>query len=184
MNKSILALTLFVSATVFAHGGGHLKGTIATVDGNQMTLMTKAKAPELVKFDKDTHFENDGKPAIAGALAPGLRVVVHLKEGAKPPVAAVVKFAAPASVRIDVSVNDDGFVLGKVPPLKAGTPVTLVVTRTVEQTCAKDIVLKDFGLSVPLPLDKPVEVTFVPRQAGKVHFACAMNMLSGDLQVQ
>ncbi len=184
MNKSILALTLLTSAAVFAHGGGHLKGTVATVGTNQLTLTTQAKTPESIVFDKDTRFENNGKTASAAALAPGLRVVVHFKEGVKPPVAAVVKFAAPAPVRIEVSVNDDGFVLGKVPPIKAGTPVTLVVTRTVEQTCAKDIVLNDFGLSVPLPLAKPVEVTFVPRKAGKVHFACAMNMLSGDLMVQ
>ena len=184
MKKSILVFTLFASTAVFAHGAGHLKGTVAAVGTSQLTLTTEAKTPESVAFDKETRFENSGKAASAAAMAPGLRVVVHLREGAKPRVAAFVKFAAPEPVRIEVSVNDDGFVLGKVPPLKAGTPVTLVVTRTVEQTCAKDIVLKDFGLSVPLPLAKPVEVTFVPKQAGKVHFACAMDMLSGDLQVR
>lgn len=183
MNRSVFALTLFVSVTVFAHGGGHLKGSIATVDAKQLTLTTGAKSPELIAFDKETRFENAGKPATAAALAPGLRVVVHLKAGARPAVAAVVKFAAPTAVRIEVAVTKDGFVLGKVPSLKVGTPVTLVVTRTVEQTCATDIVLKEFGLSVPLPLSKPVEVTFVPRQAGKVHFACAMDMISGDLKV-
>ena len=38
--------------------------------------------------------------------------------------------------------------------------------------------------AVGLPLSKPVEVTFVPTKAGKVHFACAMDMVSGDLQVE
>ena len=184
MNRPLLTLALLASGAVFAHGAGHLKGAIASVDAKQVTLTTEEKDPELISLTKDTRFENDGKPAAASALAPGLRVIVHLKEGAKTPTAALVKFAAPAPVRVEVAVTGDGFVVGKVPPLKVGTPVTLVVTRTVEKTCATDIVLKEFGLSVPLPLSKPVEVTIVPKQAGKVHFACAMNMVAGDLQVQ
>lgn len=184
MNKSLLTLALLASGAVFAHGAGHLKGVIASVDAKQVTLTTEEKSPAVVSIDKTTKFENDGKPATVGALAPGLRVIVHLKGGAKTPTAALVKFAAPAPVRVEVAVTADGFVVGKAPPLKVGTPVTLVVTRNVEKTCATDIVLKDFGLSVPLPLSKPVEVTIVPKQAGKVHFACAMDMVTGDLQVQ
>ena len=185
MNRSLLTLALLATPAVFAHGAGHLKGVVANADANQVTLTTEAKTPEVIRFDKDTRFDNDGKPAVVSALAPGLRVIVHLKPGAKLPTAALVKFAAPPPVRVEVSVTADGFVVGKAaPPLKVGTPVTLVVTRTVEKTCATDIVLKEFGLSVPLPLSKPVEVTFVPTQTGKVHFACAMDMLTGDLQVQ
>lgn len=183
MNRALVTISFLVSAVAFAHGAGHLKGVVTTVDARQVTVTTEEKSPEVVSFDKDTRFENDGKAATAGALAPGLRVVVHLKAGARIPTAALVKFAAPAPVRIEVTVTEDGFVVGKVPTLKVGTPVTLVVTRKVEQTCATDIVLKNFGLSVPLPLSKPVEVTFVPTAPGKVHFACAMDMVSGDLKV-
>ena len=60
----------------------------------------------------------------------------------------------------------------------------VVVTRTVEKTCATDIVLKDFGLSQPLPLNRPVEVTFTPTKAGNVRFACAMDMISATLKVE
>ncbi len=184
MSRTLLTLALFTSGAAFAHGAGHLKGVIASVDAKQVTLTTEEKEPEIVSLDKSTRFENDGKPAASSALAPGLRVIVHLKEGAKTTTAALVKFAAPAPVRVEVAVTGDGFVVGKVPPLKVGTPVTLVVTRNEEKTCATDIVLKEFGLSVPVPLAKPVEVTIVPMQAGKVHFACAMDMVAGDLQVQ
>lgn len=185
MNRSSLALTLLLSAAAWAHGGGgHLKGFVASADEKQVTVTTEEKKTEVVAFDKDTLFESDGKPATAKALVPGLRVVVHLKAGAKLQTAALVKFAAGTPVRISVEVTKDGFVVANAPSLKAGTPVTLVVTRTVEKTCATDIVLKEFGLSVPLPLGKPVEVTFVPTQPGKVHFACAMDMFSGDLKVE
>jgi plastocyanin domain-containing protein len=92
------------------------------------------------------------------------------------------KAAAPA--RLEVSVTSDGFVVATPRTLKVGQPVTLVVTRSAERTCATDIVLKDFGISKPLPLGKPVEVTFTPTRKGKVHFACAMDMVSGDLTVE
>ena len=184
MNRTLFAVTFLVSAAAFAHGAGHLKGVLSAVDTRQFTVTTEEKTSEVVSFDKATRFENDGKVATVSALAPGLRVVVHLKAGAKTPTAVLVKFAAPAAVRIEVAVTEDGFVVGKAPTLKVGTPVTLVVTRKVEKTCATDVVLKEFGLSVPLPLSTPVEVTFVPKQPGKVHFACAMDMVSGELKVE
>lgn len=184
MTRTLLTLALLASGAGFAHGAGHLKGVVATAGAKQLTLTTAEKKTELVGLDEDTRYENEGRPATASALAPGLRVVVHLKQGTKTPTAALVKFAAPAPVRVEVAVTADGFVVEKAPPLKVGGPVTLVVTRKVEKTCATDIVLKEFGLSVPLPLSKPVEVTFVPKQAGKVHFACAMDMVAGELEVQ
>ncbi len=92
--------------------------------------------------------------------------------------------AGAAPGRVEISVTSDGFVVNKAGKLTAGQPVTVVVTRTVDQTCATDIVLKDFGIKQPLPLNQPVEVHFTPDKAGKVHFACAMDMLSGDLNVE
>ena len=185
MNRASLAITLLLSAAAWAHGGGaHFKGSVSYADEKQLTVTTEEKKTEVVTFNKDTRFESDGKPATAKALVPGLRVVVHLKAGVKPQTAALVKFSAGTPVRVLVEVTKDGFVVANAPSLKAGTPVTRVVTRTVDNTCATDIVLKEFGLSAPLPLGKPVEVTFVPSKPGKVHFACAMDMFSGELKVE
>ncbi len=184
MNRALLSLTILVSGAALAHGAGHLKGVVVRADAGQLTLTTEAKSPEVVVLEKDTRFENDGKASSVAALTAGLRVVVHLKAGAKTPTAVLVKFAALAPVRIEVAVTADGFVVGKSPVLNVGTPVTLVVTRSVEKTCATEIVLKEFGIAAPLPLSKPVEVTFVPKQAGKVHFSCAMDMVSGELEVK
>ena len=115
--------------------------------------------------------------ALAGAAAAA-------EPAGRQPAAAPAAKAAPAPVRLQVSVTSEGFVVAQPRTLKVGQPVTLVVTRSVERTCATDIVLKEFGISRPLPLGTPVEVTFVPTRAGKVHFACAMDMVSGDLPVE
>lgn len=189
MKRAIpLVLSLALSGSAFAHGGEkHLKGEVAAIDDKQLTLTTETKESVTVGFDKQTQFEKDGKASSAPELLVGSRAVVHLRPGSKVPTAALVKFTAVAQAagqRFDVSVTAAGFTVAHPLPLKVGQPVTLVVTRTVETTCATAIVIKEFGISKPLPLNQPVEVTFVPKKAGKVHFACPMDMVSGDLQVE
>ena len=89
-----------------------------------------------------------------------------------------------ASVQvIEMSVTSEGFVPAEV-KAKVGQPVKLVVTRTVERTCATDIVIKDFGINKPLPLNQAVEVNFTPTAPGKVRFACAMDMIAGVVVVE
>ena len=88
--------------------------------------------------------------------------------------------AAAKAQRVDVEVTKQGFVAAQ-HTVKAGQPVTLVVTRKVEKTCATDIMLKEYGITKPLPLNTPVEVTFTPAAKGEVKFTCAMGMVSGSL---
>lgn len=183
MTRIALLAVATLSVVASAHGGGHLKGVVTQLTDTQLSLTADDKDKVVINLDKDSRFENDGKPSTLKALPVGSKVVVHLKPGAKPQVAALVKFVA-ATARIDVAVTSDGFVVANAPSLKAGQPVTLVVTRSVEKTCATDIVLKEFGISQPLPLNTPVEVTFTPKKAGAVRFACAMDMIAGTLKVE
>ena len=85
--------------------------------------------------------------------------------------------------RIVITVTKNGFEPASV-HLKAGQPVRLVVTRAVERTCATDIVLSEFGIKKPLPLNKPVDVRFTPRKPGAIRYACAMDMIAGSLIVE
>lgn len=85
--------------------------------------------------------------------------------------------------RIVITVTKNGFEPASV-RLKLGQPVRLVVTRKVERTCATDIVVKEYGIKEPLPLNKPVEVRFTPRKPGAIRYACAMDMIAGSLIVQ
>ena len=82
-----------------------------------------------------------------------------------------------------IDVTKEGFVPAEI-KAKAGKPVKLVVTRKVERTCATEIVIKDFGVNKPLPLNQPVEVTFTPSKPGKYRYACGMDMIIGVILVE
>jgi plastocyanin domain-containing protein len=76
---------------------------------------------------------------------------------------------------------------GYEPPVvkaRAGRPLTLVVTRTTDQTCATELVLPEEGLNVPLPLGQPVTITFTPKAPGKLRYSCAMRMFFGEIHVK
>jgi plastocyanin domain-containing protein len=95
---------------------------------------------------------------------------------------AVARAEPPAQV-FRLQVTRDGFVPANL-QVKTGVPVKLVVTRTTERTCATEIVIREMGINQPLPLDKPVTVTFTPRQSGTLRYACGMDMISGVIVVQ
>lgn len=69
--------------------------------------------------------------------------------------------------------------------LKKDEPVKLVVTRNTDQTCATEIVMKDYGINTPLPLNTPVEIAFTPSKTGTLTYGCAMGqMISGVFTVE
>jgi Uncharacterized protein conserved in bacteria len=84
---------------------------------------------------------------------------------------------------IEMSVTAEGFVPAEV-KVKAGKPLKLVVTRKVERTCATEIVIKDFGINKPLPLNQAVEVDFTPVKPGNIRYACPMDMIAGVIVVE
>ena len=88
--------------------------------------------------------------------------------------------------RIDISVTTRGFDPDEI-KVPARVPVTLVFTRKTDQTCTKSVVITlDDGkkLERDLPLDKPVEVAVTFPRAGKLGYACSMNMAKGVIFVQ
>jgi hypothetical protein len=95
-----------------------------------------------------------------------------------------VGLSATGERRISIAVTADGFVPQR-SYVTAGEPVTLVVTRWVDDTCAKDLVLEEYAILAPLPLGEPVQVRFTPLRPGRIRFAaCAMNMVAGELVAQ
>jgi plastocyanin domain-containing protein len=104
--------------------------------------------------------------------------------------ALVITFSASATLAkgtagqvIEISVTREGFVPAQI-KVKAGQPVKLIVTRKTERTCATEIVIKDFGIKQPLPLNQAVDVTFTPTKAGSFRYACAMDMIAGVIIVE
>jgi len=100
-------------------------------------------------------------------------------------VVAVLPHSAQAAEarRVEMAVTSAGFVPAEV-KAKVGEQLTLVVTRKTDKTCAKEIVIKDYGINTPLPLDKAVEVALTPKKAGKIRYACAMDMIAGVIVVE
>ena len=89
-----------------------------------------------------------------------------------------------ASGRIAISVTEKGFEPTPIQVAK-GQPITLVVTRKTDQTCATELTLPEYKIDKKLPLDQPVEITFTPEKAGELVYGCAMDhMISGVIQVR
>lgn len=92
--------------------------------------------------------------------------------------------ATPAAPRaIELTVTEKGFEPTPITVAK-DQPLTLTVTRKTDLTCAKDLVIKDYGVRAALPLNQPVTVSFTPTTSGKLRYSCAMGMISGVLMVQ
>jgi plastocyanin domain-containing protein len=91
------------------------------------------------------------------------------------------KSAGPQTVKLTVS--DRGFVPAEI-TVKNGAPVTLLVTRETDATCAKEIVIAGAGVREDLPLGQEVRITFTPEKKGELRYACPMDMVSGSIKVQ
>jgi plastocyanin len=85
--------------------------------------------------------------------------------------------------RVAVEVTQEGFVPKEI-PAKVGQPITLIVTRKTDLTCAKQIIFADLGIEKELPMNQPVEVTVTPKKTGDLRFACSMDMVAGKLIVE
>ncbi len=91
-----------------------------------------------------------------------------------------------AASRIEVSVTKRGFNPDSI-HVPANKPVMLVFTRKTDETCTKSVVLKlDGGKKIEreLPLDKPVEIAMTFPKAGKLGYACSMDMAKGVIVVE
>jgi plastocyanin domain-containing protein len=105
-------------------------------------------------------------------------------EPAAAPAAAEARKASDGSRVITLSVTEKGYEPTPI-TLKKDEPVKLVVTRTTEQTCATEIVMKDYGINTPLPFNTPVEIAFTPNKSGTLTYGCAMGqMISGTFMVE
>jgi len=121
---------------------------------------------------------------VARVLPPGALLVVLLGAGCKPSVPAPPPATPPPApgyaARVAVAVTEEGFVPARI-PARAGAPLTLVVTRKTDRTCARDIVFAGREGKTELPLGKPVEVSYTPKVSGEVKFGCAMGMMVGGV---
>lgn len=102
------------------------------------------------------------------------------------PAAPAAPVAPVAPTRVAISVTENGFEPESV-NVPAGKPVTLVFKRVTNKTCAKAIVLTMADgktIERELPLDTPVELAATFPKAGRLGYACSMDMIKGTVVVQ
>jgi plastocyanin domain-containing protein len=84
---------------------------------------------------------------------------------------------------VKVRVTERGFEPARIRVARDET-IALVVTRTTERTCARELVMEEYGVREELPTGKPVRISLTPKKSGPVKFGCAMGkMVSGVLDV-
>lgn len=106
--------------------------------------------------------------------------------GLPPPVATGEPSSASSAtdaMRVTVNVTKESFAPASV-TVPADRAVDLVFTRTVEDTCATEVVIPALNVRKTLPVGKAVVVTIPPQPAGEIAFACGMSMLRGTVIVR
>jgi len=89
-------------------------------------------------------------------------------------------FAKDAANEYKMLVTEKGFEPSTL-KVKAGSPVTLKITRKTNATCAREITIPSQKMRVDLPLDKEVTVKVASLQKGEVKFGCAMDLMIGGV---
>lgn len=84
----------------------------------------------------------------------------------------------PKAQVVDVSVTESGFEPGSI-KVKPGEPVTLLVTRKTDSTCATQIQVPTKHVKKDLPLNKPVRIELGKLEKGEIRFGCGMQMMMG-----
>jgi plastocyanin domain-containing protein len=121
---------------------------------------------------------------IRSLLVAGVLLTSALAANAAAPPAPKSAPAPAAGKTIQMSVTEKGFEPALV-KVKKGEPVTLVITRKTEKTCATEIVIDEEKISTKLPLNQAVTVSFTPKKAGDMKYGCAMGkMIGGVLKVE
>ena len=108
------------------------------------------------------------------------------------PLVALALFSGPAGAdkkpskpRIEIKVTEKGFEPESI-KVPARTALTLVFVRKTDATCTKSVVMTLDGKTVEhdLPLNKAVEIAATFPKAGKLGYACSMDMSKGTIVVQ
>ena len=91
--------------------------------------------------------------------------------------------SATAAQQVAVKVTPDGFVPAEL-AVAQGKPIRLTITRETDQTCARQVVFASLNLKKDLPLNEPVTIDLPAQPAGRLAYACGMDMVHGALVVQ
>ena len=82
-----------------------------------------------------------------------------------------------------LSVSESGFSPLSV-EARRGQPLTLLVTRVSEASCAKEIMIPAARIRRSLPAHQEVTITFTPMERGSMQYTCCDDMAGGTINVR
>jgi hypothetical protein len=85
--------------------------------------------------------------------------------------------------KLAVKADEHGFTPSSV-TVKKGQPLTLVFTRTTDETCATKVVFPDLKIEKDLPKDTPVAIEVPTGEARTLTFQCGMGMYKSKVVIQ
>jgi len=83
---------------------------------------------------------------------------------------------------VTIEITSSGY-SPKVISVKKGLPVTLRIVNKESYTCASAFRIPTLGFGVNLQPGQEKTLTFTPKEAGKIPFACSMGMYRGVIEV-
>jgi len=89
---------------------------------------------------------------------------------------------AVATGPVAITVDGDGFKPSSV-TFKKGTPGTLIFTRTVDDTCATEVVFPQLDIKKDLPKNSPVTITVPTDKEQKLTSQCGMGMYKSSVVI-
>ena len=85
---------------------------------------------------------------------------------------------------VNLSVTEKGFEPNEI-NVAPNKPVTLMVTRKTDDTCATEIQVPSLKIKKKLALNKAVKIDLGRLEKGEIRFGCGMNMMeSGKIYVK
>jgi len=90
---------------------------------------------------------------------------------------------APTGGAVAITANEKGFTPTEVQATR-GAPLSLIFTRTSDNTCAKEVVFPELKVRRPLPLNQAVAIALPTEQARTYKFQCGMAMWEGSVVIK
>jgi len=84
----------------------------------------------------------------------------------------------------DIEIIVDGGYTPESIEIPLGSPTTIHFLRKDPSSCLEDVVLGDFSIRRPLPLNERVDITITPQRSGTFQFTCGMGMYHGTIIVR
>lgn len=84
---------------------------------------------------------------------------------------------------VKITVKEDGFSPTNV-VLRRGVQSRITFVRQVTDTCATEIVVRELGISLTLPLNEPASVDVTPRSIGQYDYGCGTGAFHGTITVR